>query len=171
MDDPADSINWSRWHEKYGPRLLLFARQQTRSPEDAEDVFQSAMVRLWRGSRNPGDGTPDLAQAFTALRRSAIDLARRNTRREIRETKAAAFGGERDSWFISAIEDREREMILKAALGRLVHEQQELITLKIWGELTFKQIAKVLDISPNTAASRYRYALGNLRHALDYTAS
>ena len=93
------------------------------------------------------------------------------TRREMRETKAAAFGGERDSWFISAIEDREREMILKGALGRLAHEQQELITLKIWGELTFKQIAKVLDISPNTAASRYRYALGNLRHALEYTAS
>jgi len=38
--------------------------------------------------------------------------------------------------------------------------------LKIWGELTFDQIATQLAISPNTAASRYRYALAGLRKEL-----
>ena len=38
--------------------------------------------------------------------------------------------------------------------------------LKIWNELTFAEIAQVLEISQNTAASRYRYALGALKRNL-----
>jgi RNA polymerase sigma-70 factor (ECF subfamily) len=46
-------------------------------------------------------------------------------------------------------------------------EQREVISLKIDGDLTFAQIAAVFDISPNTAASRYRYALEKLRRMLE----
>ena len=38
--------------------------------------------------------------------------------------------------------------------------------MKIWGERTFEQIGAQLAISPHTAASRYRYALGALRKSL-----
>jgi len=38
--------------------------------------------------------------------------------------------------------------------------------LKLWGEMTFEEIAAALDIPPNTAASRYRYALDKLRGRL-----
>jgi len=41
--------------------------------------------------------------------------------------------------------------------------QREVITLKVWGGLTFAEIAATLDIPPNTAASRYRYGLEELR--------
>jgi RNA polymerase sigma-70 factor (ECF subfamily) len=40
------------------------------------------------------------------------------------------------------------------------------LTLKVWGELSFEETAEVLKISPNTAASRVRYALEKLRRAL-----
>jgi RNA polymerase sigma-70 factor (ECF subfamily) len=38
--------------------------------------------------------------------------------------------------------------------------------LKIWEQMTFEELAGVLDISPATAASRYRYALGKLRQMI-----
>ena len=38
--------------------------------------------------------------------------------------------------------------------------------LKVWGELTFRQIAETLALPPGTVASRYRYALEHLRAAL-----
>ena len=38
--------------------------------------------------------------------------------------------------------------------------------MKIWNELTFADIGSVLGISQNTAASRYRYALGALKKNL-----
>jgi len=52
-------------------------------------------------------------------------------------------------------------------LHRLPSAQREVLTLKIWGELTFDEIARELDISHNTAASRYRYALAALRNEMN----
>jgi len=40
------------------------------------------------------------------------------------------------------------------------------LTLKVWGGLTFQQIAEVTGVPLNTAASRYRYALDELRQSL-----
>ena len=41
--------------------------------------------------------------------------------------------------------------------------------MKIWNELTFAEIASALDISQNTAASRYRYGLAALKKSLSPT--
>jgi RNA polymerase sigma-70 factor (ECF subfamily) len=56
--------------------------------------------------------------------------------------------------------------MLAAAVERLPNEQREVVILKIWNELTFAEIGNVLEISQNTAASRYRYALGALKKIL-----
>lgn len=55
---------------------------------------------------------------------------------------------------------------LEGVLRDLPPEQREVVSLKVDGGLTFAEIAGVLDISANTAASRYRYALERLRAAL-----
>ncbi len=46
------------------------------------------------------------------------------------------------------------------------NEQREVLVMKIWNDLTFAEIASALEISQNTAASRYRYALANLKKNL-----
>ncbi len=51
-------------------------------------------------------------------------------------------------------------------LRKLPSKFSEVIVLKIWGEQTFQQIAETLEISQNTAASRYRYGIDLLRRAL-----
>jgi len=65
--------------------------------------------------------------------------------------------------FASSLEQDEEYAQLEAAIQRLPVEQREVLTLKVWGELTFQQIAAVMDESPNTIASRYRLALASLR--------
>ena len=52
-------------------------------------------------------------------------------------------------------------------MKRLPEKYQEVLTLKIWGEQTFQAIADLHDISINTVASRYRYALQGLRRELE----
>ncbi len=63
------------------------------------------------------------------------------------------------------VED-ESQRALVAALDLLPNEQREVLVMKIWNELTFAEIASALEISQNTAASRYRYALAALKKNL-----
>ena len=46
MAIPDTTSRWREWLEAHGGKLLLFARQQTRRAEDAEDVLQEALVKL-----------------------------------------------------------------------------------------------------------------------------
>lgn len=101
---------------------------------------------------------------LTSIRRAAFDLARRDQRRSRRETEAQA---DQDELLFEPLEnDDERRLLIEASLRRLPAEQREVLVLKIWAERTFEQIATQLEISPNTAASRYRYALAALRQEL-----
>lgn len=164
MEDALSDDSWKNWFEQHGPKLLLCARQWTRSAADAEDVLQDAFVRFWRRQRQLG-GEP-LALVVTSIRRAATDLARRQARRGAREEHAQTGEGDVTPWFETPLEGDERRQTIEAALRRLPLEQREVLVLKIWGELTFADIATRLDLPPNTVASRYRYALGALRREL-----
>jgi len=166
MERTNEQDSWKLWIEAHGPKLLLCARQWTRSLADAEDVLQEAFVRYWRHQRQlPGDPQ---ALIVTSIRRAALDLARREDRRTAREEKAGG-GIEEQVFHFEKLpgEGDERRIEIEVALQRLPDEQREVLVLKIWQEFTFDQIGGVLGIPPNTAASRYRYALNALRKELE----
>jgi RNA polymerase sigma-70 factor (ECF subfamily) len=167
MEDAHGNSAWSKWFELHGPKLLLCARQWTRSLADAEDAVQEAFVRFWRGQRSLG-GEP-FPLVITSIRRAAIDLARGNLRRTRRELHASDPSEGNEALFEPLVDGDERRRAIEAAIKRLPDEQREVLVLKIWGELTFGEIALQLGIPPNTAASRYRYALTALRHELSET--
>ena len=148
---------WHDWLRAHARRFLLYARQQTRRAADAEDVLQEALVESWR--RGGGAEPPDAALVFATIRRRAIDLARRAERRVRREQAGAA----EELWFAPDVAD---DAGLEDAVKALPEIYREVLTLKIWGELTFQQIADTVGIPLNTAASRYRYALGALKKTL-----
>lgn len=152
--------DWKAWFEAHGARLLLYARQQTRCEADAEDVLQEAFVRVWKSQDEPS-----LPHLFASIRRAAIDLGRSLDRRSSREARVAADVP--TTFFETAVEDGERAAAIQEALHRLPAPQQEVLVLKIWGGLTFDEIATTLEASPNTVASRYRYALSALRGHLN----
>jgi RNA polymerase sigma-70 factor, ECF subfamily len=159
MDDTCGQAHWARWIQEYAPRLLLFARQQTRAEADAQDLVQEAILEA---VKRQGDGTPPPpALVFATIRRRAVDLARSEGRRATREL--AACGSAAEPWFDTAVEDREQARLIQEAMSRLPENYRAVLTLKLWGELTFAEIAGTLGIPPNTAASRYRYALEQMR--------
>lgn len=169
------STVWSQWLAENGPRMFLFARQQTRSSEDAEDVLQEALVKL---ARMVDEGSFDGGQEswrpflYTAIRRLAIDLGRKNDRRSKREKKSEAerqgeTGGVVDPWFDSDASNDETRTLLEQGLKKLPGKFSEVIVMKIWGGHTFAEIGNMLGVSLNTVASRYRYGLEQLRRGLE----
>lgn len=151
--------NWKHWLDENADRFLLFTRQQTRCESDAEDVLQDALVETWNKA---GHNDPPAALVFATIRRRAIDLGRSTTRRENREKSATP----EEPWIEPQIETGDEARLLESAVRQLRFEYAEVLTLKIWGGLTFREIAATLDIPQNTAASRYRYAIADLRNCL-----
>ncbi len=153
--------DWRAWLKKNGARLLFYARQWTNSYADAEDVLQEAFVRFWKHQKDLEGSTEALL--VTSIRRTAIDLGRSRSRRINRETTSYEMNEKSVS---PEFNNNDENAILDAAIQKLPREQREVLAMKIWGELTFDEIATELEISQNTAASRYRYALEALRRIL-----
>ncbi len=141
---------------------MLFARQIVSIHADAEEAVQNGFIRFWKIRETADD---PVALLFSCVKRAAMDVARRDGRRRQRE-QIAARELPREAQFNCPIEQGERHAEIESAMADLPDEQREVMVMKIWGKATFAQIANALDISPNTAASRYRYALIALRDQL-----
>jgi RNA polymerase sigma-70 factor (ECF subfamily) len=152
---------WQIWLDRHGAALVLFARQWVKSHADAEDVVQDAFVNFWKSRERVA---APVAYLYSCVRRGALDWQRSGKRRLRREEAMAR--SEAEPMFAGACEHDERRMAIEAALVALPEKQREVVVLRIWGELSFRQIGAALQVSADTAASRYRYGLAKLHEAL-----
>ena len=160
----TDANAWHSWLDGHGPSLLLFARQWVTSRADAEDIVQEAFVRFWRSRHQAREPA---AYLYRCVKNCALEWLRAGQRRGRREEAIAKVeASTSEPLFTLELELDERRRLIEAALAQLPDEQREVVVLKIWGGLSFAQIAETLEVSPNTAASRYRYALAKLREQL-----
>lgn len=164
----SSSRSWKEWFQENASRLLAYARQRATSAEEAEDVVQDALVKLWHYQEERGYVPPDLPLAFSVLRYLGLDQGRRKGRTEKRNQKIVQFQTGDDLWLDTPAEDQEEAEILRREVDQLPEKLREVLTLKIWGGLTFAEIGDLLSVSNNTAASRYRYALEQLQKKLQY---
>jgi len=154
---------WRLWMQRHGAALVLFARQWSSTAADAEDAVQDGFVKFWKTRVRARD---EVAYLYACVRSAAMDLGRSSRRRDARERdarerEASASSSEASAFEIPA-ERAERLAMIESALNQLPGDQREVVVMKVWGELTFAQIGQALGVSLNTAASRYRYALGRL---------
>ena len=157
MENVATDENWKTCFSQLAPGLVLFARQWTRSLADAEDVVQEAYVKFWRRNHD----VSNRGLLYATVRSIALDFLRRDSRRARRESTAMSDVDQAVEPAFDVADDSQRALV--AAIDHLPAEQREVLTLKIWNELTFAEIGSALGISQNTAASRYRYALAALK--------
>lgn len=139
--------------DRYAGPLALFARQWSDSPED---VVQEAFVKLAGESRFPDQPS---AWLFRVVRRLAVNAGKASARRRRHEGRA---GLDQAGWFepeSTAIDAEDVE----AALRLLPDEQREIIVARLWGGLTFAEIAQVVGGSSSGAHRRYHDGLQTLR--------
>ncbi len=149
-------------YDQFGPALFRVACVLLPSRADAEDAVQEVFTGLVRSQRRLAGVKNLRAYLFAALRSACgrIAAARKKEWRVEQDLALLPAPGP------SGLEP-EQALRLERGLRQLPAEQRELVALKVDGGLTFAEIAACLGISPNTAASRYRYALEKLRAALE----
>lgn len=141
---------------EHGAALVLYARQWTNAPED---VVQSALVELVTQSIPPARVVPWL---YRVVRNGAISAQRGERRRQRRETAVATS----ESWF-EAGSSRLDAQEAAATLSSLSPEMREVVVARIWGELTFAEIAELVGTSLSTAQRRYEQGLRELQSRLE----
>jgi RNA polymerase sigma-70 factor (ECF subfamily) len=148
-------------YDCYGRSLFRVAWAMLRSRQDSEDAVQEVFLGLLRSRTALGKVENMRSYLFSALRHATARVAARRT-----AAPQSALEIAQDVVGDDPV-DAEMFRLLEGGLASLPPEQREVLSLKIDGGLTFAEIAAVLAIRPNTAASRYRYALEKLRAALD----
>ncbi|MGD8239094.1 MAG: sigma-70 family RNA polymerase sigma factor [Armatimonadota bacterium] len=143
-------------YDAYARRVynVLLARGLER--EEAEDILQDAFLSLL----DLGRAVRRIANLQAYLITVARNMASRRLGRRRRQARLALVAplpaGPTPA-------DPTQKIAARDALRQLPPEQTEVVALKVWDEMTFAEIGAALDIPPNTAASRYRYALEKLR--------
>ena len=152
-------------YDAHAAALFAFLLNLTRDEADTRDLLQEIFVKLAREPARLAGVRVERAFLVQLAHNAAIDLRRR---RGTRERTKENFAAEMISPFAPATEPDEEmfRQALAAALAALPAEQRAVVHLKLWGDLTFAEIAAALEIPPNTAASRYRYGLDKLRDQL-----
>ena len=138
----------------------------------AQDLTQDVFLRVMR-SAGTYDHRGRLRQwLFTIASNIVTDhLRRMKRRREVLVEEPADVGdaGFQEAPVAAALEAFSSEELrenVRETIGKLPPEQRSVLLLRQYGELTFKEIAALEACSINTALSRMRYALGNLKKLL-----
>mgnify|MGYP002642314191 CR=1 FL=1 len=150
------------WLDEYAPRLLAYARQWASSSNAAEDIFQDAFVRFWRKRESVRDPVTYL---YRCVRTTAMNSHRSQNRRQHHEIRSAP--GREPASPQAAAELSERQMCIQRAIAELPVDQREVVVMKIWGEMTFSRIGKVMSLPRSTAHATYRTAMNRLYKKLD----
>lgn len=155
-----------RIYEEHARCAFSLFLRFVKTESDARDLLQDWLVKIAQRPELLVGVTNERSFLLRIAYRQAVDWSRklgvrRRTSEEFRE-QASLFHFAPES-------DPDRETFrqsLESSLHSLPIEQQMIVQLKLWDELTFSEIAEVLDIPANTAASRYRYGIEKLREML-----
>ena len=142
---------------EHGSPLVLLARQWSSAPED---VLQEAMLELVR--QDPPPDNP-VGWIYRVVRNRAISSARRVWRRT-RHEQTASFRGE--PWFRPNDGEGLDAEAATEALHNLPIEQRETLVARLWGGLSFAEVAELTGTSSSTAQRRYHAGLVALRERL-----
>jgi RNA polymerase sigma-70 factor (ECF subfamily) len=159
-------------YDRFAGRMYRAALRMLGRREDAEDAVQDVLLAAVRSRERLCDLRDLAAYLFASLHRAAGRCALQRARALPRVHDERGHGApfatvdELTAPAQRGPSDEPDWSRLQQAIRSLSDQQREVLTLKIDGELTFAQIAQVLEVSVSTAASRYQYALRKLRASL-----
>jgi len=174
MDDDAliqacrtDSEAFRTLVERYQARIYSFLIRLA-GRDAAEDLFQETWLKVYENAHRyeaRGKAASWLFKIANNLTRN--HWAKSGRRKFVSADDAAERLPDRAPQPHAALEQEESRKGLAAQIAALPVEQRQVLLMREYGQMSFKEIAETLDIPLGTALSRMNYALGKLRNALE----
>ena len=167
QEHPTDRLAFEREYRQHRERLVTLAAALTGDRAASEDIVHDVFAMLTKERWRLRNGSNPSAFLTTCVRNKALDAVRLRKRRppahaadphELLDSKA------RDP-LLQAAGEEEAQRLLAAVLA-LPEELRDVVSLRIWGEMTFEDICRVQGVAASTAHSRYQAALEALKRIL-----
>lgn len=160
--------------KRYLPLIYGFVRKYTGNQDTASDIVQETFVKVWQNLNKFDQSKSFKAWIFTIAKRTALDWLKKKNALPF----SAIEENEEDKSFIDSLADdaisvleqlsqNELSKNLAFAVNQLPPHQKSVINLRIEGDLTFNEIAQLLEMPLNTVRSHYRRGVALLKRILE----
>ena len=160
-------------YEAYLAYIFRIVYEIVKSRENAEDITSDFFIKLWEKADSYRYGSGHKAFLTVMARNMAIDFLRKHKKEEL-SAMLQDLGAESDEDYQKtpkgvnpADKPTENEVIeemsLKAALDSLGETERQIVTMKVLGDMTFREITEILGCPMGTITWRYQNAIKKLR--------
>ncbi|MBU2612006.1 MAG: sigma-70 family RNA polymerase sigma factor [Chloroflexi bacterium] len=149
----------------YYPRVVNVVYRMCGEAALAEDAAQEAFLRAWLHISSFRRGEPLRNWLYRIAVNAALDILRRR-HEEPAEDETLQMIPEQSLGPEAALIEKERLALLQQAMRSLPEAARSALVLREYGELSYQEIASVLDIPIGTVMSRLSYARNRLREVL-----
>ena len=160
-------------HKELYPRLVHYFISKRVPPQDAEDLTQQTLLSIYRGMGSLHKETGFEAWLFT-IAKNTYRLSLRHKRAfkrfgievpiEVAEDRGNATGNPTSP--LDQTLEQEREKRLKDAIQGLPRQMRDCMTLRLYDNLSYSEIARTLHLSVETVKSHLHEARRRLREKL-----
>ena len=159
--------------ERFRGRAFRIAQSLVGSRDDAMELTQEAFMKTYRARDTFRDGEPFLPWFHRILKNTCFSFLRKH-RRLSKHSLSAKSDDDESDWQIegwepppsTAPERDEAVLLLRAAFETLSARDREIIALRHFDDLAYKEIAHTLGIPEGTVMSRLFHARRRLRERL-----
>ena len=152
--------------ERHSKRVLDYIRMMVKNNEVADDIYQETFIKVVRFI-DDGRYTDNGKFLSWVLRIAHNQVRQAKQQNNLSESDAGYDILNTKRFADTTVEDRmvseQIENDLRKLVDNLPEEQKEVVMMRYFGDLSFKEIAEQTNVSINTALGRMRYALINLR--------
>jgi RNA polymerase sigma-70 factor (ECF subfamily) len=162
----GDERAFERLFRCYAPRIFRFAMSYLNDPTRAEEIVQETMIAVWKNAKDYKEQSQVSSWILGIARNKALDRARARQRepellRERLDQRASARATPEQLTQQEIQIDR-----IRTALTQLTPEHREVMMLAFYNELSYSEIAQILNCPEGTVKSRVYYAKEQLKRLL-----
>ncbi len=160
----GDKLGLKEIYDEYGKTIYQCVFQILHNRQDAEDVTSEFFLKLWQIADTYCFGGRHKRWLVTIARNMALDLLKKRKREVLTLNEDTEEGVSNEPADSVSTEDTVAEKLSVAeALENLEESEREIVNMRILADMTFKDIAAVLEKPLGTVTWKYRNAIEKLR--------
>lgn len=150
--------------QRHGRALLTFLYRFCSDMQLAEDLFQESFLAVWTSRDRYQSGAPFRAWLWGIAANKAREVCRnRATASRTLSLRYTEFSICRDEGVSTMAERSEQAVQVQSAVSQLPDQQRQVVVLRLWNDLSYAEIAAILNLAEATVRSHMFHALASLR--------